>query len=146
MKKYLPILLLLCFTLSFPQEQIDGFRGWKWGTPLEYVESQLKKSSNKLPGFVAYEKINENLTYEGLKARLITYGFKKKKFKAVNIGLKNADLDKIVAIYTKKYGEPKKTETPFFTNWEWHISTADISVAYFPSKKEDGVTIGIKGK
>ncbi len=146
MKKYFTILFLLCSTITYSQKQIDGFRGWKWDTPLEDIESQLKKSSNKLPRYAAYDKIDEDLTFEGLQARLITYGFKKKKLKVVNIGLKNTDLDKIVKIFTKKYGKPKKTETPFFTNWEWHISTADMSISYFPSKKEDGVTIGIKGK
>lgn len=146
MKKYLVFLILISSSIVYSQEQITGFGGWEWGTPLVDVESQLTKSSNKLPGFAAYDKINEELTFEGLDARLITYGFKKKVFRAVNIGLKNSDLDKIVEIFTEKYGEPKKTETPFLTNWEWHISSADMSITYLPSKKEDGVTIGIKGK
>lgn len=146
MKKYFTILLLLCSTIIYSQEQIEGFGGWKWGTPLADIESQLKKSSNKLPGYASYDKIDDDLNFEGLQARLITYGFKKKALKVVNIGINNADLDKIVEIFTSKYGEPKKTETPFLTNWEWHINSADISIAYLPSKKENGVTIGIKGK
>lgn len=146
MKKYFVFLLLLFSTLIYSQEQLDGFRDWKWGTMLKDVESQLKKSSNKLPGFAAYDKIDEDLKFEGLEVRLITYGFKKKVFRAVNIGVKTSDLDKIVEIFTKKYGEPKKTETSFLTNWEWHLNSADMSITYFPTAKEDGVTIGIKGK
>lgn len=142
-------ILLLVFimgTLYSQCQSIDGFRGWKWGTPYSEVETELIKSRNKIPGFKAYDKIGDKLEYEGMQVRLITYGFKKNVFKAINIGMYSKDIDAIIEVFTKKYGKPKQTEMEFLKNWEWHLENADISVAFIPTKKENGISVGIKGK
>ncbi len=146
MKGIVFIFLMFTCTLISAQEEIEGYGDWKWGTLYTDVQDELVVSSNKLPGFKAYDKKNETLEFEGLKARLITYGFKKGEFWVVNIGLYSEDMGEIVEIFTNKYGEPLKTETPFLTNYEWHINSADFSISYFPSKGNEGLTIGIKGK
>ncbi len=140
---FVSCLLLSSFCLN--AQSVDDFRGWKWGTPFSQLESELVKSKNKLPGFKAYDKIGDLLEFEGCKARLITYGFKKDVFRIVNIGLYSDDIEKITRIFTEKYGEPKVSELGLLKNWEWQLKTADISIAYIKSKK-DGITIGIKGK
>ncbi|MDZ7740413.1 MAG: hypothetical protein U5Q03_01285 [Bacteroidota bacterium] len=144
MKKIFFVILLLT-SLGLYAQSIDGFRDWKWGTPFSALEQELVKSKNKIPGFKTFDRIGDMLEFEGCKARLITYGFKKDEFRAVNIGLYPDDIDKIIKVITEKYGEPKVTDLDSVENRVWHLKSAEISIAYAKSEK-DGLTIGIKGK
>ncbi|MBN2521105.1 MAG: hypothetical protein JXB17_11400 [Bacteroidales bacterium] len=146
MKGIVLFVLMIISTLISAQEEIEGYGNWKWGTLYTDVQDELVPSTNKIPGFKAYEKKNETLEFEGLKARLISYAFKNGEFVGINIGLFSEDLEKIVEIFTGKYGEPLKTETPFLTNYEWHINSADISITNLPSSGNEGLAVGIKRK
>ncbi|MFC2120150.1 hypothetical protein ACFLTI_00990 [Bacteroidota bacterium] len=148
MKKALLAFMLAVFSIGlFGQSDINGFRDWDWDIEFSTVSRDLTPSKNKLPRFKAYDKKTENLSFEEITAHLITYGFKNGKFAAVNIGIFNKDLDHIVKVFTKNYGKPRKVDTPFLMNYEWHLKSADISISHFPSKKgEKNTSIGISKK
>jgi len=148
MKKSLLLLVFAVLSFGlFAQSNINGFRNWKWDKKISEVSEDLISSKNKLPRFNAYDKKSEDFHFQGLIAHLITYGFRDGKFAAVNIGIYNKDLDNIVKIFTKKYGKPRKVDTPFLVNYEWHLKSSDISITYLPSKKGDkNTSIGISKK
>lgn len=148
MKKLLFILLLFVpFTGLIAQADVDGFRNWKWGLEYSEVAKRLTPSKNRLPRFTAYDKLSENYHFEGIKAHLINYGFRDDIFSGVNIGIFNKDLDHIVKVFTKKYGEPKKIDTPVVINYEWHLKSGNISITYLPFKKGNkNTSIGISKK
>ena len=89
----------------------------------------------------------EDLKFEGFTAELITYGFKKGKFKGVNVLIKDEKLDHLVQIWTEKYGEPKFTDDGFLKNYEWHMDNYLLTISHFPQKSGDAnTTIGISIK
>ncbi len=138
------VMALCSMTAVSQAAEPDGFRGIKWGTPLSELESKMVKSENRIPPYDGYDMKNEDLNYLGVTARLITYGFKKGKLMAVNIGIYKKDLEKIVSVYTKQYGEPKKIDTFIFKNYEWHLKIVDIGITSLPGKAN--TTIGISKK
>jgi len=134
--------LALCSMTAISQAaEPDGFRGINWGTPLSELGDKMVKSENSVPPYDGYDMKTEDFNYLGVTARLITYGFKKGKFMAVNIGIYKKDLEKIVSVYTKQYGEPKKVDAFIFKNYEWHLKNVDIGITSFPG--EANTTIGI---
>ena len=148
MKAFLLSLLMVIGITVVAQEQINSFRGWDWGISFEEVSDQLVAAKTKTTmGMKPFNKVNEELKYEGLEVDNIIYLFKKKKFVAATVALHNDNLDNIVEIFTAKYGEPKVTNAFVLTNYEWHISSADIAIAHIPSaSKGIGVSVQIKGK
>ena len=147
MKKSILIMLVLFLSSGlFAQNDIDGFRGLKWGTPFSDLSEKLVPSKNKTPGFKGYDMKDENFSFEGITAHTITYVFKKNLLYGVNIGVFNKDLDKLVAVFTGKYGDPKVTDTPFLVNYEWHLEKTDIAITNFPTNKSDKSTTIAIGK
>jgi len=141
------ILFFISFSGIQAQSDAEGFRNWKWGLKYTEVSDRLKPSKNRLPRLKAFDKKSENFNFEGIKVHTISYGFRDELFAGVNIGIYNKDLDHILAVFKKKYGEPRKIDTPILVNYEWHLKSGDISISYFPSKKgSKNTSIGISKK
>jgi hypothetical protein len=123
------ILFVPCAAIA--EDAIDyrvGFRDIQWGAALSSLEGRLVKSKNKIPPFKGYEMPNENLSWEGITANSITYGFKNGKFGGLNIGFAKKDFETVLKAFTGKFGSPKKTELFIMTNYEWHTGELDISL------------------
>jgi len=146
MKKIIQLVLLVMLCpVVYAQSDLNGFRNFTWDTPFTQMSEGMVKSKSITPGYESYEKTGDNLLFEGLTSRSILYLFKKGLFKGVTIGLYNKDVDVAVQKLTKKYGEPKYTETPFLKNWEWHLNSAIIALSFFPTNKNDeSAAIGIR--
>ena len=144
MKKIITIIFLFASIGLFAQNYESGFKDLIWGTALEEVQNQFTASSNKIPPFKGYDKVNDDLSFEGITAHSITYGFKKGMLGGINVVINNTDLENIVSVFSERYGDPKKTDTPFLVNYEWHMEKFRIAMTYLPTKPGDAnVTIGI---
>lgn len=138
--------LLLAFTILLSSYTVSGqfqFRDLKWGTSFEFMKPKLVPSKNKLLGHKAYDRINEDMAFEGIEAHSITYGFKKKELRIVSIGIFGADYKKVLNILEQKYGKARITETAAFINFEWHPGDTDISAIFViasPDPKNAKVT------
>ena len=141
------ILIAMSFSV-FAQEEVKSFQGWNWGIAFDEVSSQLTPADTRTTkGMKPFNRIGEEKIYEGLEVDNIYYLFKKDKFVAATVAMHNDNLDKIVAIFTKKYGEPKVVDAFVLTNYEWHIPTADIAIAHIPAASNGiGVSVQIMGK
>lgn len=144
-------ILLLTFAVFsfglFAQDYSKGFKDMDWGTKLSEVSDQFTKSDNKIPPLKGYDKNDEDLSFEGFMAELITYGFKKEALKGVNIVIKDEKLDELVQLWTERYGDPKVTEAGFLKNFEWHKDKFRLTISHFPNKAGDAnTTIGIAAK
>ncbi|MBN2235932.1 MAG: hypothetical protein JW729_00140 [Bacteroidales bacterium] len=123
---------------------VQGFRGLNWGTLKSDFPFDLVKSKNKIPGHAAFDRVDEDFSFEGIKAHTITYAFDDDVFFAVNIGINKKDLDKVVEKFTAKYGEPKVKDSPIVINYEWFLEKSMISITYLPMLDSDkSVSIGI---
>jgi len=127
------LVLLLFLPLPLMAEDADyesGFRGLAWGTPFESVSEQMQKSDNRIPPFRGFVQANENLQWEGVTVKEITYGFTKKKktFGGLNISFDKNDVAQVVAAINSRYGEAQKTDILAVTNYEWHTEKLDISL------------------
>jgi len=146
----LSALALLLLILSLPSminagEAIDyakGFRDMEWGASLSDWENLLQKSKNKIRPFKGYDRTGENLNWEGITAKSITYGFRRGKFGGLNIGFADKDVAAVLDAFSEKFGKPKKTNLFIMTNYEWH--TDDLDISLISSKK--GASINIKPK
>jgi len=147
--KALLISILVTFSISVSaQSEVTSFRGWDWGISFSDVSNQLAPAKTKTTrGMKPFQKINEELVYEGIEVDNILYLFKNDKFVAGSVAMHNDNINKIVEIFTEKYGEPKKTDAFILVNYEWHIPTADIGIAHISSATGGiGVSIQIMGK
>ncbi|MCK5169054.1 MAG: hypothetical protein KAQ75_04170 [Bacteroidales bacterium] len=144
MKKLATIIFLFASIGIFAQNYETGFKDLAWDTALEDVQDQFTASNNKIPPFKGYDKVNDDLSFEGITAQTITYGFKKGKLGGVNVVIKNSELEQLVSVITERYGDPKKTDTPFLVNYEWHMEKFRFTITYLPTKPGDAnVTMGI---
>jgi len=119
-----------------------GFHGITWGATLASQGDKLVESSNSIPPFDGYEKTDENLTWEGVKATGITYGFSDNKFAALNIAFSKNDVDAVVSSLEKKFGKTTKTDLFIMVNYEWHTKQFDISLV----STSNGASFNLKVK
>lgn len=104
------IVMLLATHTAAGAEEIDGFRGFKWGNDLaamsgtgyKRVEGQL----GAMPGVNAFQLQNsEDLIVGGIRADGIIYGFQNGKFASVSIDFKGFNsFEKIMEYCKKIYG------------------------------------------
>jgi hypothetical protein len=145
MMRIFTITIALLLSFSVFAQDVDNFRGFKWDTPFEEMSEGLTPTKSKTPGFKGYEKANENYNYEGITTHTIIYLFKKDKFIGVTMGITNDQVDDAVAMLTKKYGEPRITDTPYLKNYEWIMENAVAVVSYFTTNKDEkSATIGFR--
>lgn len=130
----LALLLVLC---NFVFAQLNSYKGYKWGTPYTEMADKLVPSTNKIPGFKAYDYKEGPSKFEGFSIHTETYGFKKDVLYGVNLGAYTKDKDALLALLTKKYGEPEVVESPFIVNYNWFLEETDIALTYMPMVEGD---------
>ena len=147
MKTILVLLLVFLTVGVYSQDYSVGYKDIAWATLLEDMPDQFTPSDNKIPPLKGYDRVGEDFSFEDFTAELVTYGFKKGKFKGVNILIKNDKLEHLVQLWTERYGDPKFTDAGFLKNYEWHMDTFRLTISNFPQKSGDAnTTIGISMK
>ncbi|MBT3423992.1 MAG: hypothetical protein HOG05_09115 [Bacteroidetes bacterium] len=136
MQKLFTLILFIALASS-TFAQVNSYNGYKWGTPYSEMEDKLVPSDNKIPGYKSYEMKNQEMKFEGFTVHTLSYVFKKNVFYGVNIGFYSKDKETILALLTKKYGEPKAVETPFVVNYEWHLEKTAMALTYLPTNQGD---------
>ncbi len=145
MKTILILLFASFSSLVLAQTDVDGFRQYKLGTPFEEMSEGMVKSSSLNPGYQGYEKLGDDMMFEGIEAHTIIYMFKKKKLHVVSIGIHNDDVEKAAAALTAKYGDPSFTENAFIKNYEWEFPSSKIVLSHFlTNPSEKSAAIGIR--
>lgn len=142
------ILVLTFISLHvISQDYSKAFKNWAWGTILEENSEKFTKSENNVPPLKAYDYVDEDFSFEGITAEMITYGFKRSELKGVNILIKDEYLNQLVQKWTEKYGDPKFTDAGFLKNYEWNKDDFRLTISHFPEKEGDAnTTIGIMKK
>ena len=89
--------------------ELDGFRGFKWGSDIEVMKSTDPKlvegHMGVMPGVKAYQRTDEDLDLGGIKADSITYTFYKDRFTSVSIDFRGIDnLERLLAYCKKTFG------------------------------------------
>lgn len=148
MKGILLIIVLSISSICLGQEKITSFRGLDWGLQYSEVKDQLEPVKTRTTkGLKPFKKIDEVLVFEGIEVENILYLFKKEKFVAATVAMHNDNLDSIISIFEKKYGEPKFTDAFILKNYEWHMPSAIIVVTITPSASDGiGLLVQINGK
>lgn len=98
--------LFFIVATSAAASEINGFRGFAWGSDL----AAIRKSDPKLveghmgvmPGVQAYQRTGEDLSIGGIKAEAITYTFYKGRFTSVSIDFRGFDNFEKLMIYCEK--------------------------------------------
>jgi hypothetical protein len=134
MKSCFAIVFLLQILFGFEQD-CSGFRNWKWGLPYTEVKSELVNSNQKLAGFETFDKIGDNLELEGCKTKHITYCFKEGKFRAVYIGVNQADSNTFRNILLDRFGEAEQSETNRYKSLKWTLPKLNILLNFRKEKK-----------
>ena len=144
MKK--PIFFILALAMiapvnSFSQDDIKGFHNHNWGTGYSLMSSMLVPSSKKIKGYKIYEKNSELLKLEGVNARYITYGFKKKALTMVQIGFSAMNADTIQQIFNGKHGKSVEVKSDNTIVNKWILPHTTIN--YTRTFEADKVTGGV---
>ena len=98
--------VILSATLSASgAEEMNGFRGVKWGSTIEAIRESDPKlvegHMGVMPGVSAYQRTDEDLNFGGIKADSITYTFYLGKFTSVSIDFRGIDNFEILLAYCK---------------------------------------------
>jgi|WetSurMetagenome_2_1015567.scaffolds.fasta_scaffold113206_2 hypothetical protein len=101
-------LLTLSSVAKSVSEEIDGFRGMKWGMPISEIrktqEFVMKQDDGK-DQFVYYSIVNDELRFGKVNATSIKYFFWKDKFSGVVIVAKDeVDFDLLKSATDEKFG------------------------------------------
>jgi hypothetical protein len=86
---FLATMLVLITLSAAAAEELDGFRGLKWGSDLaalrSYGQQSVEGHMGAVSGVEAYRLKNEDLNIGGIKANGIVYAFFKGRFTSVSI-------------------------------------------------------------
>jgi len=113
--------------------EADGFRGIKWDTPLEGMESKLVLvGTDDGRNIEWYKKENEELFLGAASLESIHYVFHDRLFKRVAIVANGADnYEHLREYFSKNFGEASKSADGAHT---WNLGTTTIMFAYNPVK------------
>ena len=102
--------LLFAMLSSAAAEDMDGFRGFTWGSDVKAMQSADPKlvegHMGVMPGVKAYQRTDEELNFGGIKAESITYTFYKGRFTSVSIDFRGFDNNEKLLAYCKKLFGP----------------------------------------
>jgi hypothetical protein len=91
-------------------EDMNGFRGFTWGSDLEAIRSfdpkLVEGHMGTMPGVKAFQRTDEDLNFGGIKADAITYMFYNDKFTSVSIDFRGFDNFERLLAYCKKLFGP----------------------------------------
>jgi len=114
MKKILSMAVVLTFLLILSPvvtsiaDEVDGFRGMNWGTPITEIRKSKKLVMRQDDGkdrFVFYSMVNDNLRFGGVNAVSIRYFFWRDKFAGVVIFTTGeSDFDVLKVAIDEKFG------------------------------------------
>ena len=98
--------MLFILVSSATASEINGFRGFTWGSDLKAIlESEPKLVEGHmgaLPGVKAYQRTGEDLNFGGVKVEAITYTFFKDRFTSVSIDYRGYDNYEKLLSYCEK--------------------------------------------
>lgn len=104
------ISLIMIAAVSAAAEDMNGFRGFKWGVNLEAMREAdprlVEGHMGAMPGVKAFKRNDEELTFGGIKAEAITYIFYKGKFTSVSIDFRGFDNYEKLLIHCRKLFGP----------------------------------------
>ena len=110
MLNVLVVSLILIVAVSAAAEDMNGFRGFTWGSNLEAMRESDPKlvegHMGAMPGVKAFKRTDEELNFGGVKAEAITYIFYKEKFSSVIIEFRGFDNYERLLIHCKKLFGP----------------------------------------
>jgi hypothetical protein len=102
--------MILAIAVSAAAEDMDGFRGFTWGSDLEAIQASdsdlVVGMMGAMPGVKAFKRNDEDLDFGGITADAITYVFYKGKFTSVNIEFRGIDSFEKILNYCKKLFGP----------------------------------------
>lgn len=106
--------MFLTIAVSAAAEDMNGFRGFIWGSNLDVIReadpSLVEGAMGTMPGVKAYQRRDEDLNFGGIKVEAITYVFFKGKLTSVNIDYRGFDnYEKLSAYCTKLFGSATAT-------------------------------------
>lgn len=126
----------------------DGFRGIKWGQDISVLEGMIYAGPHLNPENKVYNRKNNDLEIENVKAKNITYYSWKNKFYMVRIEIRGYEnFNRIKDAFFEKFGSQEQLELPtkelketmIAYGWEGH--TTKIILNY--SKPLNGALIKI---
>lgn len=104
------IFLIMTAAVPAAAEDMNGFRGFKWGVNLEAMREAdprlVEGHMGAMPAVKAFKRNDEELTFGGIKAEAITYIFYKGKFSSVSIDFRGFDNYEKLLIHCKKLFGP----------------------------------------
>src|SRR6185369_372566 len=103
--------MMLDFAVSAAAEDMDGFRGFAWGSNLEAIQASdsalVEGHMGAMPGVQAFKRNDDDLDFGGITADGITYVFYKGIFTSVNIEFRGIDsFEKLLNYCKKRFGPP----------------------------------------
>ena len=147
----LVLVLIVSFvgaTLSFAQEkegfksgsEPDGFRGIKWGTPVNEIKDLEYKHTMK-DGRKVYIRIGDKMQIGNAQLDTIWYSFLDDKFYSVFVSTKKGHCNELLAAVVSTFGEGYRTrfgETQYrgVITWADLICRADQGRLNITSKKD----------
>jgi hypothetical protein len=103
-------LAILIFTASAGAEEIDGFRGIKWGTDISALKAGFTKVNIFRGGpadVEAYKRASDELKVAGVEVDNISYMFRNGKLVSVAVDFRGlANFERLSAYCSKLYGPP----------------------------------------
>jgi hypothetical protein len=102
--------MILAFAVSAAAEDMNGFRGFTWGSDLEAIQASdsdlVVGMMGAMPGVKAFKRNDDDLEYGGIKVDAITYVFYKGRFTSVSIEFRGIDSFEKLLNYCKKLFGP----------------------------------------
>jgi hypothetical protein len=103
------VFLILVFAVAAAAEDLNGFRGFAWGSSLEGIQESDPKlvegHMGTMPGVKAFQRRDDDLNFGGIKVDSITYIFYKGRLTSVSIDYKGFDnYEKLFAYCKKLFG------------------------------------------
>ena len=101
--------LILVFAVSAAADDMNGFRGFTWGSDIEGMRESDPKlvegHMGAMPGVQAFQRTDEDLNFGGIAADGIIYTFYKGRFNSVSIDFRGFDnYEKLLAHCKKLFG------------------------------------------
>ena len=128
-------LLTLSSVLSSMAEGVEGFRGLKWGTPIDEIRRTKQlviKQNDGNNKYVYYALVDDNLRFGGVNAVSIRYFFWKNKFAGVVITtMGERDFDVLKGATDEKFGLGMTGIGPSGEEIiSWNGNSTDVTLSY----------------
>jgi len=108
--KIIIVCLTLTWTVSAKAEDLNGFRGFSWGsTPeaMKAIEPKLVEGHmGAMPGVKAFKRTDDDLNFGGIRADSITYTFYQGRFTSVSIDFRGFDSYEKLLVHCRKLFGP----------------------------------------